>query len=182
MDAIEKHLRAFVDYSSNPRLIAAAIVSVPKIKNEVINQIFRTLGAKPKDMRNKVHGFISVLNRKNRTDLDTFSLENLFREFYRLFPEIVQVLLHIMLPQEDLSKGQKIEAVIPRLAMIYAIAMQTRNHELSALQRVMSMCLLDNVVDQKVMFLLHFGFMFFYYVLIAIQEYKCSYINPIVYT
>lgn len=40
--------------------------------------------------------------------------------------------------------------VVPRLALIYAITMQTRNPELSLLQRVVASCLADNISDQKV--------------------------------
>jgi hypothetical protein len=59
----------------------------------------------------------------------------------------------------------KITSIIPRLGMIYGIVAQGRNHELSKVQRIMSVNLADNIADQKVMSLNYDtpGFFFYFY-------------------
>jgi hypothetical protein len=145
-----RKLRGVIQYTSNTQIIAATILSIPKLKSEILNQMNLSIGKRPEMMRNKIHGNVSVLMKKTRKDLDVLKLTDMVDEMAVMFPELCTLLAHIMLPQEDLDNTEKVDKILPKLAMIYAIMMQNRNHELSALQRVISLFLMDCVVDQKV--------------------------------
>ncbi|CAG2238691.1 unnamed protein product [Mytilus edulis] len=97
-------------------------------------------------MLNKKKGFVSVLMEKDFKALETVKFEDVLIEFQEKFPELLDMIVAIMLPKDETS----IANVVPRLAMIYGIIMQTRHHELSRMQRVVSMCLADNICDQSV--------------------------------
>lgn len=56
-----------------------------------------------------------------------------------------------MLRPEDLRCFTKAQSVLPKVAVIYGIIAQARNVELSHVQRVMSMVLVDNICDQNVL-------------------------------
>ena len=62
----------------------------------------------------------------------------------------MRVLLGAMLPPERQGDIELLKSTIPRLGMVYAIFAQGRRPELSLVQRLMSMILVDNICDQKV--------------------------------
>lgn len=97
-------------------------------------------------MLNKKKGFVSVLMEKDFKALETVKFEDVLIEFQEKFPELLDMIVAIMLPKDETL----IANVVPLLAMIYGIIMQTRHHELSRMQRVVSMCLADNICDQSV--------------------------------
>ena len=143
-------LKTIANYTRNTELIAATLLSIPSLRSELLNQLFRTIGERPKLMTNRIHGEISVLMKKNREHLKNFKIVNIINEMLARFPELVILLLRLMIPDKSMTDHSKIEVVLPKLAMIYSIVMQTRHRDLSAMQRVVSLCLMDNVVDQKV--------------------------------
>ncbi|CAG2245512.1 unnamed protein product [Mytilus edulis] len=56
----------------------------------------------------------------------------------------------MFLTPQDMENKDKIEAIIPRIGMVYSMLMQGRNKELSRIQRITSLFLFDNICDQKV--------------------------------
>ena len=92
----------------------------------------------------------SILMQKSCDDLCTTDLMAIVTEFKTIFPEIYFLISGLMCGETALNADEANIEATPRLAMIYAIVMQYRNCELSRLQRTLSMCLMDNVVDQKV--------------------------------
>ena len=143
-------LRAIVDAATCTQLIAATVISIPCLKAAVMNQLCLDIGHRPGMLRNRVHGNVSVLMRKDRKDLEKINPEMIVKEMTTFFPELCAMLVHVLVPQKDLQAPGVLQKHLPRLAMVYAILMQGRNHELSALQRVTSLFLMDSVVDQKV--------------------------------
>ena len=85
-----------------------------------------------------------------RNRLKKFNLFNVIDEFKTQFPDLMAQILAIMMKQENNVLYTEMEKVIPRLATIYGIMMQTRNKELSLIQRVNSLLLFDNICDRKV--------------------------------
>ena len=92
----------------------------------------------------------SVLMQKSFDSLKKFNLFNVIDEFKTQFPDLMAQILAIMMKQENNVLYTEMEKVIPRLATIYGIMMQTRNKELSLIQRVNSLLLFDNICDRKV--------------------------------
>lgn len=88
--------------------------------------------------------------QKSFDSLKKFNLFNVIDEFKTQFPDLMAQILAIMMKQENNVLYTEMEKVIPRLATIYGIMMQTRNKELSLIQRVNSLLLFDNICDRKV--------------------------------
>lgn len=126
--------------------ISSQILSVSALKKQLVTDISNALGKRPEQMLNKKKGFVSVLMEKDFKSLETVKFEDIILEFQDKFPELLEMILALMLPKDQTA----IANVIPRLAMIYGIIMQTRHHELSRMQRIISMCLADNICDQSV--------------------------------
>ncbi|XP_076116728.1 uncharacterized protein LOC143084203 [Mytilus galloprovincialis] len=132
--------------TGNIKSISTQILSVSALKKQIITDVINVVGKRPEQMLNKKKGFVSVLMEKDFKALETVKFEDVLIEFQEKFPELLDMIVAIMLPKDETS----IANVVPRLAMIYGIVMQTRHHELSRMQRVVSMCLADNICDQSV--------------------------------
>ena len=145
-----KKIRSYVNYTSDTKLIAASVLSIPRLKAEVLNQLCKSVGARPNLMTKRLHGTLCTLMTKNREHLERFKVSKVVSEMLTHFPELVLLLVHVMLRGDVLHCQERIEALVPKLSLIYSILMQTRHQELSALQRIVSLFLMDNVVDQKV--------------------------------
>ncbi|XP_071127588.1 uncharacterized protein [Mytilus edulis] len=87
---------------------------------------------------------------KGPESLEELNFEKVIEEMKQKFPEVLQILICIMLPKEKRSSEIALANILPRLAMIYGMMMQSRYHELSRIQRVIAMCLADNICDQSV--------------------------------
>ncbi|VDI30441.1 Hypothetical predicted protein [Mytilus galloprovincialis] len=132
--------------TGNIKSISTQILSVSALRKQIITDIINLVGKRPEQMLNKKKGFVSVLMEKDFKALETVKFEDVLIEFQEKFPELLDMIVAIMLPKDETSVAN----VVPRLAMIYGIIMQTRHHELSRMQRVVSMCLADNICDQSV--------------------------------
>lgn len=132
--------------TGNIKSISTQILSVSALRKQIITDVINVVGKRPEQMLNKKKGFVSVLMEKDFKALETVKFEDVLIEFQEQFPELLDMIVAIMLPKDETS----IANVVPRLAMIYGIIMQTRHHELSRMQRVVSMCLADNICDQSV--------------------------------
>ena len=110
------------------------------------------VGRVPEDMTKKIWGDVSVLMSKGYKAMHQADFGKIAQEFQRKFPDLVKILIHIMLKPEQRQDEKCLGELIPKLAMIYGIVMKERNHELSLVQRIISLCLADSVSDQKVKF------------------------------
>ena len=90
-------------------------------------------------MGRRKHGDLSVLMKKQRKDLENFNTSDIVGELLLIFPELVLLLVHMMLPENNLNEQDKIDKIMKKLATVRAIVMQTKNIELSAMQRVVSL-------------------------------------------
>ena len=139
-----------VTLSRNPEAIGKACLSIPPLREAILNNLCEEIGERPDSMKNRLHGQVSVLMRKDFTALEEYNLGDVVTEMKDKLPELVQMILAVMVPEEKRSSVAHQAVLVPRLALIYACAMQARNHELSSFQRVVSACLADNICDQKV--------------------------------
>lgn len=99
---------------------------------------------------NLKNAFIGILMKNTDQSVKNSQWCEIVTEFQKKFPEIFSLVISIMLRPEDLRCFTKVQSVLPKVAMIYGIIAQARNVELSHVQRVMSMVLVDNICDQKV--------------------------------
>ena len=88
--------------------------------------------------------------KKDAQDLRTTSWTKIMQEMVTKFPFLLYMIFSVMLPPEHRSMYTKVQKVIPKICLIYGIMMQCRNAELSRVQRIISMLLMDNICDQKV--------------------------------
>ncbi|XP_052079203.1 uncharacterized protein LOC127717559 [Mytilus californianus] len=99
---------------------------------------------KIKILNKEKHGFVSVLMKKTCDNMYGFSWDKICEEFKSQFPLLASIVEGIM------SSGEKNrDKILPRMGMVYAVCAQTRHHKLSLVQRMMTLCLLDNIADQK---------------------------------
>ncbi|XP_076102945.1 uncharacterized protein LOC143072048 [Mytilus galloprovincialis] len=101
---------------------------------------------KMKILNKEKHGFVSVLMKKTCDNMYGFSWGQICEEFKSQFPVLASIVEGVM------SSGEKNrDKILPRMGMVYAVCAQTRHHKLSLVQRMMTLCLLDNIADQKPM-------------------------------
>ena len=149
--AVTKTIRLKLMLSSqNPVAISQAFMSIPELRNCVIDLLADNLGEVPNEMRNKIHGDVSILMKKNFDHLRYFDLNAVTEEMLEKFPELVKIILSIMLPKAKRTSPEKYTEIIPRLAFIYGCILQHRNPECSMVQRLVSACLTSNICNQKV--------------------------------
>ena len=143
-------LKTIIDNSASADALAQASGNMDAFHDCYMRNVAQNVGQRPEQMRNRKHGNVSSLMKKDYHDLATFQIDNIMDEMVAKFPDLFILLIHIMLPPADRIDHGRIAEIMPRLAMIYAIVLQTRLRDLSRMQRVISMCLTDNICNQKV--------------------------------
>ena len=143
-------LQSVVLSTRNIEKISNAILKIPTMRENIVHQICSEMGERPLKMQNKKHGFISVLHPKDFESMESVNFGEIIREMGDKFPELSSACLSIMLPPHQRASVTAVAEIVPKLCLIYSILLQTRCHELSRLQRVISMCLTDNICDQPV--------------------------------
>ena len=100
------------------------------------------------------HGYVSVLMKRHGSStheqLKHFNWDNIVTEMMDKFPALLHICLGLMLPQQKRVDPVAVEAVLPRLGMVYAICMQQRIHTLSLVQRMMAAILTEGLSDVRV--------------------------------
>jgi hypothetical protein len=95
---------------------------------------------------------MAIFSKKKYDQLREFSFDNVFDELAQTQPFLLDCLLALCIPckSKHLLNSDFIHNLIPKLSMIYSILMQTRFHELSRMQRLMTAVLIDEHVHEKV--------------------------------
>jgi hypothetical protein len=93
------------------------------------------------------HGKISVLQSRSDTEsfkrkcLLNFTWVKIVTEFKNEFPFLFHLLMGLM--ASDLTNVNSVKKVFPRLGLVYAVLMQSNASDMSLLQRIISLVLLD---------------------------------------
>ena len=105
-------------------------------------------------LKNRKHGKLSVLMRKDWVALKNFNWGMILEELKTENPFLLRTFLSVLVPDSlnEEQKSRKAAENLPRLGMAYAILSQGRNSSLSRVQRVISTVLFDHICDQKVIF------------------------------
>ena len=138
--------------NSNTDEISKTIMSIGSLKSSIHAFIRKETNDNSNLLKNRKLGFVSVLMSKGPEKMSSASWDNIGSEFVTLFPDLANLLLSVMLKPEDRYSFRKIQHILPKLAFMYGLMLQTRNHELSLVQRLLSLVLFDNICDQKVIF------------------------------
>ena len=93
---------------------------------------------------------VSILMKKNYSDIINFDWYGVVEEFLKTFPELFYLVLSAMITPYDAKLYSNVENFIPKLGIIYGILMNSKFSELSLIQRLISLLLVDNICDQKV--------------------------------
>ena len=136
-----------------------AVLKIASLKEHILSELTTSVGQRPATLGRRKLGKLSILMQKGYCDMTDFDTRKVVHEFKTEFPEVYEMVLAVMLPKEKHGQKESYEEIIPRLSMLYGLLMQTRNQELSLVQHVVTMCLNDNICDQKVIrqlyYLLH---------------------------
>ena len=140
----------FAAYSKDPDIICHAINKIPIVRNSVLRMLAMDVTDRPAQQRKRSGPNRSVLLDTDFEGLETFKWTECVTEMVEKYPELVTLIISMMLKPEEQNDPRALAKVLPKLGLIYGIMIQNRCHELSRIQRIMSMCLVDNICDQKV--------------------------------
>lgn len=91
-----------------------------------------------------------MLMRKNYDDMKAFNFVNIVDEIRCKVPFLFKLLRALLDVDGKCSSEADNEKLYPRLTMCYSIIMQQSCHELSLMQRMTSVVLLDSIAEKKV--------------------------------
>ena len=143
-------LKRTMERTRNIKEIVTSFMASPDIRLAIVDDLSVSMGKVPSTMRNKKHGFVSILMKKDPTSLQAADLGLVVQEMKDNFPDLLQILHQIMVPANKWGDDETTANLIPKLALVYGIIMQSRCHELSMIQRMVAMTLADNICDQSV--------------------------------
>ena len=129
--------------------LASVLMDLPLMKSAILKRMATDIELSVDSLKGRKSN-TSVLMNKDFTFLKTMKFSAIVQEFSTKFPQLFQLIHGLIVPQKQQGSPVHQEKVMPRLAMVYGLLMFTRNQELSLLQRVMAMCLRNNLCDQKV--------------------------------
>ena len=139
-----------INVIQNDNNIYGALMKMDNFRNGVISELCLEIDSSISTMGNRKLLFVSELMKKDVSSLKSLEWSKIIKEMMEKLPVLCTLLFSTMLPPQQRSCYTKIEKVIPKAAFVYAILMQSRNIELSRVQRMVSMLLMDNICDQKV--------------------------------
>lgn len=93
----------------------------------------------------------SCLFPKDYSALLNCSVGDVVEEFSRIVPFLFQCLLYVVVSNSMLFRVtlNKIQCIVPKLAMVHSILMSLRFHELSRMKKLMSVVMLDANAHEK---------------------------------
>ena len=131
-------------------VISESVIRINSVQKSVIKGISNNINKNIDQLGHRKHHFVSELMKKEPSDLKHFNWASLVNEMMCLFPSIFQIIIGVLLRPSEARSYQKVQKVMPKIGMMYGVLLQGRNPELSIVQRMMSMILMDNICDQKV--------------------------------
>lgn len=136
--------------TKNKREVIKHLLTTEGFKDSILCLLMEEINLMSNRLRNRKLFYVSELMKKRPEDLKFFKWNEIICEFMVKFPTVFSLILTMFLTPQDMENKDKIEAIIPRIGMVYSMLMQGRNKELSRIQRITSLFLFDNICDQKV--------------------------------
>lgn len=113
-----------------PSAIASTVAGINAIKQQFIDKLLDEIKQQCKELC--ARSSPSVLRKNGFPGMTEFDWQKLVSEMSTNCP----LLLDVMLAAMNHAPTKPIDDIAPRIGMCYAILMQTRNHELSLVQRM----------------------------------------------
>ena len=138
--------------------IAKSIMSNTLLSASYIEALQDHYDSVARTLTNVKHGYTSVLIKRHDSttfqQLESFNWNAIVAEMRSKFPHFLQLALGIMIPADQRHSAEAIQAVLPRLGMIYAISIQQRHGNLSLVQRMLSTVLTEGLSDVRVCYMI----------------------------
>ncbi|XP_033646775.1 uncharacterized protein LOC117306128 [Asterias rubens] len=157
IDRAQYHCLLSAMQSKSTDIITTELLRIPALRQSFLDGLSDELGSRPDKQRShrvkgqQKNGQPSVLMINDFLELKMHSCwDDIICEFIQKYPELVEILVKIMLGPGARRNAVKVQQLIPKLATVYGIVLQHRNHELSRIQRLVGCLFADNVVEQKV--------------------------------
>jgi hypothetical protein len=135
-----------IEYGS-PLVIASTVGGINAIRQQFIDKLLNEIKQQCKKLC--ARSSPSVLRKNGFSGMTEFDWPNLISEMTTNCPLLLDVILAAM----NHEPTEPINNIAPRIGMCYAIIMQTRNHELSLVQRMNTILLAEGNARKKVIIL-----------------------------
>ena len=129
--------------------MASVLLDVPAMRTAVLKRLAGDIETSYQSVKGRKFNQ-SLLAQKEFKDLKSMGFGAIVAEFSNKFPALFNLIHSLMVPESKKADPVHEEKAMPRMAMVYSLMLFTRNQELSLVQHVMSMCLRNNLCDQKV--------------------------------
>ena len=130
--------------------LAECLLSIPTLHSSIVRILTCEIRASVKTMTARIHG-ASILMKKSYTYLLHFNWDNILVEMCTKFPDLLTLCLALMVPSSSSHDVYTMDKVVPKLCSVFGIMLQHRVHDLSLVQRIVTVCLQDSISDQKVL-------------------------------
>jgi hypothetical protein len=107
---------------------------------------------KEKSTKRKGKEEVSCFMKKDFTSLKNLDWKEVMNEMMEKMPVLAKLCLLTSAQKRDVDDIDKLQLLLPKLGMVFAILVQHNNNELSRIQRVITAVLQDSICDQKVKF------------------------------
>jgi predicted house-cleaning noncanonical NTP pyrophosphatase (MazG superfamily) len=130
-------------------VLANAIVDNQLVRNAVMSICLKQLSCAVSKLRCKSKEFVSVLSKKNISDLKTFKFDSIVNEIVDKCPLLMEIMVAMSITEKDLSTNNY-QKLFPKWALVYGILMQSNFQELNLMQTIVTAIMEDSLCDQKV--------------------------------
>ena len=125
-----------------PQDFATVILSIPALKNALKLLHLKELQEQSKSLCSKKEDpFVLRVGSKCYQQLISFSSAKSLTEWRERAPDVLDTLSAIAIPDNYLSSSQRADGIIPPLCTAFSILLNTRNAELSLVQKMVSVVL-----------------------------------------
>lgn len=122
-----------------PKDFASVLVSIPPLKNALKLLYLKELQEQSKSFcKKKEDPSILRVGSKCYQELVSFSWAKLLTEWHEKAPDVLDALTAIAVPENSLSRPKRADAIVPPLCMAFSTLLNTRNAELSLVQKMVS--------------------------------------------
>ncbi len=139
--------------TSDVNKLVSCLMKIPVIDAAIVHYIMLDINAAFGELNKRVHGYVSVLMKKDSDYLKNMAWDKIFEEASGKIPRLIELLIAAMLKPNQLISLESVQNIVPKIGLIYSIMASSFNNELSLVKRVISIILHDNCCDRAVSFL-----------------------------
>ena len=133
-------------------VLTKTVMSIPSVRTAIEKYFVREIEHAVEGLVSKKSEQCSMLRKTDDNSMLSFTWQALFDEFHIRLPFIAQVfcsVLGVRNEQPTISNAIS-EKMCTRIGLCYAVLLQGRCKECSLVQRILTVCLMENVCHSKV--------------------------------